>query len=83
MLAVHNYSPHYLLVSLGLDTGAGDPVGGFALTTGGFGRVGKMIAAAGLPTAIIQEGATKWTNLPNGYWPFYQHGIDHDSIDCS
>jgi len=50
------YSPRFLVVSAGLDTFGGDPLGDFALTTPGFAGIGAQIAALGLPTLFVQEG---------------------------
>ena len=44
------------MVALGLDAYEGDPFRGLAITTTGFGRIGKQIAALDLPTVIVQEG---------------------------
>lgn len=54
--ALSAYSPRYLVVSAGLDTFGGDPLGDFALTTPGFAAVGARIAQLGLPTLFVQEG---------------------------
>lgn len=45
-----------LVVSLGVDTFAGDPVAGFGLRSPDYLRVGEDLAGAGLPTAFIFEG---------------------------
>lgn len=45
-----------LLVSFGADTFVGDPISAFALETGDYAVLGRDIAAAGLPTAIVMEG---------------------------
>jgi len=45
-----------LVLSLGLDVHASDPLGGMAVTTDGIRRSGERIARTGLPVAIIQEG---------------------------
>ncbi len=49
-------APSMLIVSLGFDTFKDDPLAAFGMTTAGFGRLGSTIAAAGLPTVLIQEG---------------------------
>lgn len=54
--AIAGYGPRYLVVSAGLDTYAGDPLGDLALTTEGFARIGARIAQLGLPTLFVQEG---------------------------
>ncbi len=45
-----------LVVSLGLDTFAGDPISGFSLQSADYLRVGQRLAAAGLPTVLVFEG---------------------------
>lgn len=45
-----------LLVSFGADTFVGDPISQFALETTDYAVLGRDIAAAGLPTAIVMEG---------------------------
>ena len=45
-----------LVVSLGLDTFAGDPISTFQLQADDFARLGERLAALGLPTAFVLEG---------------------------
>ncbi len=45
-----------LVVSLGVDTFAGDPLSHFALQSSDFLRIGERIAHLGLPTAFVFEG---------------------------
>ncbi|MBN8556902.1 MAG: histone deacetylase family protein [Proteobacteria bacterium] len=45
-----------LVVSLGLDTFAGDPISTFQLQAADFVRLGQRLQALGLPTAFILEG---------------------------
>lgn len=45
-----------LVVSVGLDPHEGDPFQALKVTTGGFGEIGKSIAALDLPTLHVQEG---------------------------
>ena len=44
------------MVSLGLDTFAGDPISTFKLQGDDFSRLGSRLQALGLPTAFILEG---------------------------
>jgi acetoin utilization deacetylase AcuC-like enzyme len=53
---IKNFAPNYLVVSAGMDTFEGDPLGTFKVTRAGFAEIGKRIAALGLPTTIIMEG---------------------------
>ena len=54
--AVDGFGPATLVVSLGVDTFALDPIADFALTTEGFARAGGMVAELGRPTIVLQEG---------------------------
>jgi acetoin utilization deacetylase AcuC-like enzyme len=56
MGVVAGFDPATLVVSAGFDTFAGDPIGAFQVTTGGFRRIGAALAAAGRPTVVVQEG---------------------------
>jgi len=53
---IKNFAPNYLVVSAGMDTFDGDPLGTFKVTREGFAEIGKRIAALHLPTAVIMEG---------------------------
>jgi acetoin utilization deacetylase AcuC-like enzyme len=53
---IKNFAPNYLVVSAGMDTFDGDPLGTFRVTQNGFSEIGKRIAALHVPTAIIMEG---------------------------
>jgi len=53
---IKNFSPEYLVLSTGMDTFDGDPLGKFKVTRNGFSEIGKRIASLNLPTAIIMEG---------------------------
>ncbi len=54
--SVRAFAPGALVVALGLDAFEGDPFGGLAVTTDGFGRIAERLARLGLPTVIVQEG---------------------------
>ncbi len=53
---IKNFAPNYLILSTGMDTFDGDPLGKFHVTREGFSEIGKRIASLALPTAIIMEG---------------------------
>ena len=57
------FVPDIILVSLGVDTAEGDPVGGFKLTTATFSRLGAKIAACERPTIVVQEGGYLLSSL--------------------
>ena len=54
--AIAGYGAQALVVSLGVDTFAGDPISGFALQRQDYLRMGERIARAGLPTVLVFEG---------------------------
>jgi len=56
LAAVDAADPAVVVVSLGVDTYAGDPMCDLALTTGGFARCGAAVAALDRPLVILQEG---------------------------
>lgn len=45
-----------LVVSLGVDTFAGDPISAFRLESDDFLEVGRRLAGLGLPTVFLLEG---------------------------
>jgi acetoin utilization deacetylase AcuC-like enzyme len=53
---VAQHQAQALVVSLGLDTFAGDPISKFSLQTEDFSRLGQRLAALALPTVFILEG---------------------------
>lgn len=54
---IRAFAPDALVIALGLDAFEGDPFGGLAISTEGYGRIGGAVAAAlKLPTVIVQEG---------------------------
>lgn len=54
--AVRAFGAEALVVSLGFDSHAADPIGLLKVSTDGFAGAGRRIAAAGLPTVVVQEG---------------------------
>lgn len=53
---IADFRPEALVVSLGLDTYAGDPISRFALQAEDFRRLGRRLRQQRLPTAFILEG---------------------------
>lgn len=58
------FRPAALVLALGLDASEHDPIGAFKVTAAGFARAAHLIAAAGLPTALVQEGGYLCEALP-------------------
>jgi acetoin utilization deacetylase AcuC-like enzyme len=56
LAAIRRFGPELLVLSLGFDPFEGDPLAAMRVTTPGFGRLGRMIAATDWPCAVIQEG---------------------------
>jgi acetoin utilization deacetylase AcuC-like enzyme len=56
LAAIRAFRAEALVVSLGFDASEQEPLGYLRVTEDGFSRAGALIAAAGLPAAIIQEG---------------------------
>lgn len=54
--AVTTFNPECIVLSLGVDAAAGDPVAALDLTTGDFGAIGAMVAGLGRPVVVVQEG---------------------------
>lgn len=53
---IGEFDPGALVLALGLDAHENDPLRGLSVTTECFGRAAALIAAAGLPTVMVQEG---------------------------
>lgn len=54
--ALTQYNPEILIVPLGVDTAATDPLGDFNLTEDSFNAIGQFIKSINKPTLTIQEG---------------------------
>ncbi len=53
---VAEIEPHFLVVSLGVDSGASDPESPLRVSNDGFVAVGQRLVSLGLPTVLVQEG---------------------------
>jgi acetoin utilization deacetylase AcuC-like enzyme len=53
---VGSFAPEALVVSLGTDTFAGDPVGTFGLGVDAFAAIGRRVARPRRPTVVVHEG---------------------------
>jgi acetoin utilization deacetylase AcuC-like enzyme len=56
LAAIQTFGAQALVVSLGVDTFAGDPISGFQLQSDDYLRVGERLRRAGLPTVLVFEG---------------------------
>lgn len=53
---IRDFGAGAIVVALGLDAHEADPFQGLAVTTAGFTRIARAIAATGLPLVVVQEG---------------------------
>ena len=74
LASIRRFAPSLMVLSLGFDTFKDDPLAAFGVTTPGFGRLGRTVAEAGLPTVVVQEGgyavdhlAANLTSFLNGF----------------
>lgn len=63
LAAIVAFAPRTLVVSLGLDTGKGDPTGTWSLRARDFAAVGRAVGALDLPTVVVQEGGYRTASL--------------------
>lgn len=63
LIHVRAFVPDTLIISLGVDTGEGDPTGTFLLTTPDFAEIGRQIGQLNLPTVVVQEGGYRLDTL--------------------
>jgi len=56
LAAIDRFGAEALVVSLGVDTFAGDPISGFTLQSQDYLRMGERLRQAGLPTVLVFEG---------------------------
>ena len=54
--AIDDFNADALVVPMGLDTFEGDPISGFTLKSEDYDTIGRVIAAAGVPTVFVFEG---------------------------
>lgn len=60
---IRTFQPAFLVVSLGFDTGKGDPTGTWPLAPADFESNARRIAGLGLPTLVVQEGGYRTVTL--------------------
>ena len=53
---VDRFAPAFLVISLGVDVCAHDPLGKFDLPVAAFETIGRHLASLGVPTLLVQEG---------------------------
>lgn len=78
--AVAAFDPATVVISLGLDTLASDPIGAFALAPKDFQAIGRRIAQLGRPLLIVQEGGYDLASLGECVIRFFD-GLGAGDID--
>jgi acetoin utilization deacetylase AcuC-like enzyme len=73
------FDPDILLISLGVDTTAGDPNGGFLLNTNDFTLMGQTFSKLAMPKVIVQEGGYLLESIGNNVLAFLQ-GVRQGSL---
>ncbi|MEX2644474.1 MAG: GNAT family N-acetyltransferase [Acetobacterales bacterium] len=73
---IDRHQPAFLVVSLGFDTGRGDPTGTWSNRAADFRRIGRTIAAAGYPTLFVQEGGYRIRTLGTNARNFFAGVLD-------
>lgn len=53
---ISRFQPDFLVLSLGLDTMRGDPLGGACFGEGSYFRMGAKVAALKVPVLVVLEG---------------------------
>ncbi|HEX2096252.1 MAG TPA: hypothetical protein VHF50_02660 [Solirubrobacterales bacterium] len=70
-----------LVVSLGYDTVKGDPHGGWDFAPAIFAQIGRLLAGAGLPICVIQEGGYALSTLAACSYAFVAGLLDARSTE--
>jgi acetoin utilization deacetylase AcuC-like enzyme len=60
---VAQFDPDFVIVSLGVDTAVGDPIGRFQLTEAAFGKMGEQFKQLNKPILVLQEGGYQLDTL--------------------
>ncbi|WP_251976210.1 histone deacetylase family protein [Salinicola avicenniae] len=66
--AIELFEPDALVLALGFDIHEQDPQAKVAVSTEGFGRLGREVAALDLPTLVVQEGG------------YYLEGLEENAV---
>lgn len=66
------FAPGAIVVALGFDAAAEDPLGVFNVTTAGFAEIARRIAMLKLPTVLVQEGGYLCPSLPGNLQAFLE-----------
>jgi len=69
--AIRDWRPDALVLALGFDIYREDPQAQVRVTTEGFGRLGRSVAALGLPTVVVQEGGYHVESLDRNLKSFF------------
>ncbi|QDV08336.1 Acetylpolyamine aminohydrolase [Planctomycetes bacterium Poly30] len=68
---IQEFAPRFLVLSMGFDTGKGDPTGTWTLAPADFEAIGLALGATGWPILVVQEGGYRTTSLPANARAFF------------
>ena len=72
LAVIGSHGPRALVVALGLDASAEDPLGVLNVTRAGFAKAAQAIARLDVPTVLVQEGGYLCEALPHNLLAFLQ-----------
>ncbi len=68
---IRSFAPRFLVVSMGFDTGRGDPTGTWTLVPEDFAAMGAKLHATGWPVLVVQEGGYRTSSLSSNARAFF------------
>jgi len=71
LAAVRTFGAQALVLSLGFDVYVEDPQAKVAVSSEGFGQLGRALAGLGLPTLVVQEGGYHYDTLDRNARQFF------------
>lgn len=69
---IARHAADYLVLSMGFDTGRGDPTGTWANRGADFELIGRLVGACGLPVLVVQEGGYRVRTLGSNARRFFE-----------
>ncbi len=81
LLRVAHFAPHFVVVSLGIDTFMGDPLGDFCITRAGYSSIGEIIGALKVPTMYLPNTLFPTRHRPSHDTRCASHATRHTSLD--
>lgn len=82
LASIEAFDPQALVVSLGLDAAATDPLGVFKVSRAGFERLGALLGHLGLPSVLVQEGGYDGSTLGENLIAFLTGFTTAHALGC-